>query len=171
MPVPRKKRRKMKFAFKDGARFSKPLLNKAQQVGEELARLENGSGGLTAARVIAAARKLASPLHPFFEWDNTKAAAEYRLEQARYVIRYVIIEDAPGHDAPVKSYYCVPKDETDDIDGREIYRPTMLLLESPKHRKQLCKQAKSELKQWRLRWAILSDDLGTLFRAIDRHVG
>lgn len=43
-------------------------------------------GRLTASGILALAAKKTSPLHSLFEWNNTKAAEEYRLIQARKVI-------------------------------------------------------------------------------------
>ena len=44
-------------------------------------------GKLTTAQVLADAAKPRSPLHKEFTWDNSKAANEYRLIQARKLIR------------------------------------------------------------------------------------
>lgn len=47
------------------------------------------SGKLTAHDVVRAARNPESPLHSCFEWDDSKAAEQWRLEQARSLIRSV----------------------------------------------------------------------------------
>lgn len=47
-------------------------------------------GKLTAESVLAAAQDVSSPIHSLFEWDDTIAAHEYRLEQARRVVRMTI---------------------------------------------------------------------------------
>jgi len=44
-------------------------------------------GGLTASGVLAEAKRKGSPLHGLFDWDDTTAAHEYRLIQARQVIK------------------------------------------------------------------------------------
>lgn len=59
---------------------------------EEIKKLEDRRGRLTAEEVLEAARPSASPLHGFFEWDDSKAAEAHRLEQARDLIRRVKIE-------------------------------------------------------------------------------
>lgn len=46
-------------------------------------------GRLTARSVLDAARDPESPLHSMFEWDDEKAADEWRIEQARRLIRTV----------------------------------------------------------------------------------
>ncbi len=40
-------------------------------------------GQLTASGILKMAENESSPLHSIFEWDDTKAAREYRLYQAR----------------------------------------------------------------------------------------
>lgn len=64
-------------------------------VVEHLTELYEQLGELTAESVVAAASSPASPLHGFFEWDDTIAAREYRKVQARALIRRVtvIIDD------------------------------------------------------------------------------
>ena len=65
----------------------------AVQVDEAIRRallaIEDGEGRLTPAAVVAAAENPDSPLHPRFEWDDSKAAHAFRLEQARRLIRGV----------------------------------------------------------------------------------
>lgn len=59
----------------------------AQIVGAELHRLQRESAGaLTPGQVLEAARDPRSPLHGSFEWDDRKAAEDYRLMQARWII-------------------------------------------------------------------------------------
>ncbi len=44
-------------------------------------------GQLTASGILKMAENKRSPLHSMFEWDDTKAAREYRLYQARRIIK------------------------------------------------------------------------------------
>lgn len=60
-------------------------------VKEALAALET-AGRLTPEMVVEAAREEDSPLHPCFEWDDTKASRAWRIEQARKLIRSVTVE-------------------------------------------------------------------------------
>lgn len=69
-------------------------MTKAQQdaIRARLAELETKGGGvLTPDMVIADARHDGSPLHAHFEWDDNKAAQAWRLEQARTLIRSVML--------------------------------------------------------------------------------
>jgi hypothetical protein len=57
-----------------------------------LAALEDSEGRLMADAVVDAARDPSSALHPCFEWDDTAAAHEHRLDQARRLIVSVKLE-------------------------------------------------------------------------------
>lgn len=52
--------------------------------------MANRHGGrLTPEMVLTDAKRKDSPLHAYFEWNNAKAAHQWRLEQARTLIRSV----------------------------------------------------------------------------------
>lgn len=57
----------------------------------ELLKLKREDGLILPKDVVEAARSPKSPLHASFTWDNTKAAAEYRLWQARTLLRICVV--------------------------------------------------------------------------------
>lgn len=52
-----------------------------------LREIEERNNGLTAEAVVEAAKPVTSPLHARFTWDDTRAAREYRIMEARVLIR------------------------------------------------------------------------------------
>jgi len=52
-------------------------------VDREIDRIYNKYGAVTPERLLAAAESQTSPLHRYFEWNDSVAARQYRLEQAR----------------------------------------------------------------------------------------
>lgn len=151
-----------KYRFKAGSRLPK---RRAGAVGRELDRLAKG-GTLTAVRVVNAARATRSPLHRFFEWNNAKAAHEYRLEQARHLIRSieVVYEDAPEV-PPMRVYVAFDTQEGPvDEDGR--YLAAHVVLNDTDARARWLRQALRELEQWRARYQQLAE-LVRIFTAID----
>lgn len=62
----------------------------AQKIGDSLDALGKD---FKPHDVVEAASHPGSPLNPFFQWDDTKAAAEYRLSQARNLIQAWEVED------------------------------------------------------------------------------
>lgn len=62
-------------------------------IADRLARIaERNNGTLTPDAVVADARDKSSPLHTHFEWDDSEAAKQWRLEQARSLIRSVRVD-------------------------------------------------------------------------------
>jgi len=60
-----------------------------ERIREELRRLYHHRGELKASMVVEYARDNTTELHGHFEWDDSKAAHEHRLWQARKIIRNV----------------------------------------------------------------------------------
>lgn len=87
----------MKYKIQGTARISGVDPDDA---GKELERIRTkNEGKLTARNVVSEARAAKSPLHPVFEWDNKKAGTEYRLNQARTLIRAVrVIHEKTGEE-------------------------------------------------------------------------
>lgn len=68
-------------------------MDKQKLIADRLARIAKHNGGiLTPDAVLEDAKSEASPLHEQFTWDDTEAAHQWRLEQARTLIRSVKVE-------------------------------------------------------------------------------
>jgi len=78
----------VRFRAAAGSRFS---AKDAERIGPELLRLKKIYGSLTKDVVVRSAKSAHSPLHKDFEWDDVKAAKAQRLEQARYLMRSIMI--------------------------------------------------------------------------------
>lgn len=76
----------MKFEFREFV----PVSVSAQIVGESLEAIRQ-QGSLTPHLVVQAAEVPGHPLHPCFTWDDTEAAKNWRLNEARGLIRSVRI--------------------------------------------------------------------------------
>jgi len=72
------------------AKAEKVVETKDDAIHNEIRALER-DGRLTPESVIAKARNPKSPLHDRFEWDNSAAAHQHRLQQARGLIRSVMV--------------------------------------------------------------------------------
>lgn len=74
-----------------------------------LRKLEAVNNGLTAKDVVEDAEDPTSPLHEFFEWNDARAASEYRLTQARELIRrYEITFTKAEGVGRVRAFFFVP---------------------------------------------------------------
>ena len=54
--------------------------------------IEKKKGLITPNDLVNQARSESSPIHNLFEWDDTEAASQYRLSQARNIINHIEIE-------------------------------------------------------------------------------
>ena len=77
----------------------------ADVAGEELDRIRTVSGGaLNAPDIVDAARPEHAPLHPVFEWDDKKAAESFRHNQARTMVRALVVV-TPEKENEHRAYY------------------------------------------------------------------
>lgn len=151
------------YEFSEGTRFQPGEHPDATVVGNHLELLrQKCKGELTPRDVLDDARNDNSPLHTFFEWDDSAAAEEYRLQQARGLIRSVVAiyvsEDKPA--TRVKAYVHIPEP------GTPHYRETGHAMSLSKTRKMVLDQAWRELQSWRRRYADLKE-FSDLVKVID----
>ena len=102
-----------KFEFRNGAHIKGVT---ADAAGDELARIYEEKGELTAPLVVDESRPDEAPLHPAFEWDDAVAAEKHREHQARNIIRsvQVICDEKPSepvyvHVRSAESYKPIPE--------------------------------------------------------------
>ncbi len=73
-----------------------------KEMKRRLDKIQRHNGGLLSpAAVVADATPDDSPLHDRFEWDDSKAGHEYRLEQARHIIRAVVAVVSGGNGSEI----------------------------------------------------------------------
>lgn len=142
----------MKFRFRAGFHGK----GNSQDIGDELAVISERNNGLTAAVVVAEAKPEESPLHYCFEWSNKTAADQYRLWQARSLIRSVVIVSDDGTDS-APAYINVGFE-----DGRS-YQPLRKVVMEPDYLRSAVSLLTSKLEQ-------ASDALATLQRAAEADV-
>lgn len=130
----------------------------AQQAGEMIEALRN-SGGLSTQRLLDANRKEGTVLHNEFEWDDGKAAEEYRLNQAAHIIRSIVVvqqkdedqeEDREPVQVPVKIYYPTHAEKGE-------YERVDVLLKNEDSRRKLLNDCLSELKAFQRKYSSLKE--------------
>ena len=119
---------------------------------------------LQAVQVVKAAkskRKYPS-LHSRFEWDDTRAAHQHRLKQARemFVEVLVIINDS----GPVQAFISLESDQKKPGGG---YRETVAVLSDRELRDELLQQVMDEFDYWREKYKHLKE-LAPIFAAADK---
>lgn len=151
------------------ARKSYARLNdkEAAFVGKELESLFSRVGRpLQAEDIVNAARSRRSPLHKYFEWDDSIAAERYRQVQARQLLHYFEIEIIEtGQRAPAYVHLEVRGGAEDGLNGG--YHAILDVMSDGQKRRILLAKALIELDAWKARYAALSE-LERIFAAIDR---
>jgi len=105
-----------------------------------LRRLEQAHETVRPADVVKAARPPGSPLHDLFEWNDGKAATEYRLSQARKLLQAFVLY-APGTRQEMRGFVSL----TEDRQEGNGYRSTEAVLGDQTLRGQLERQGYREL--------------------------
>lgn len=137
---------------------SKPHL---RDILADLAAKYNGT--LTPDVVVEHAEPSESPLHGYFEWDDTKAAAEFRLAQAAGLIRRVRVTYEVGENKTlnVRAFHNVrpaaSKSEEEDDGRRGIYVPVETAMTTPSYRDQLFQSAQRDAKAFRSKYSSLQE--------------
>jgi hypothetical protein len=75
---------------------------KAVATQEVIALAEKHGGTITPEIILAEAKRKRSPLHGFFCWDDTEAAAEYRRIQAQQLIRRIKVTITGGDERHIR---------------------------------------------------------------------
>ena len=79
-------------------------------VKEQLQAIYDAEGDLTPTLVLDQARSEGSPLHKYFEWNDSVAAEKHRLGQAQRLITTVkvVYRDTTGESKKVRQWHAVP---------------------------------------------------------------
>jgi hypothetical protein len=125
--------------------------------------LRRGDGTIHPEDVVESARAATSPLHDYFEWDDTAAAAAYRIDQARHLLRVTVthLPVGSGHER-VRAFVSLSTDAG--------YRPIGAVLVNSQHRAQLLADARAEMERFERKYGHLAELAGVIdaMRAVDR---
>lgn len=141
--------------------MKKEVIRKKVFIVRELERIRQTHGNvLQAEDVVNVAQSARNPLHGYFTWDDTKAAHEYRLWQARKLIE-VAVTILPNCNKPIQAYVSLRSSRSEDGGG---YLSLVEVLRSPDLRKQLLRESLDDLRTWEERYHRLSE-LAPIFKA------
>jgi hypothetical protein len=110
----------------------------------ELESIRDQYSKLSAPVVVDAAREPSHPLHSRFEWDDTIAGHQYRLQQARELIRSVRIvykeADETGPEQSVRAYVSLANE------SEQSYEPVNAVAQNPLQRQMALNAMQREWK-------------------------
>lgn len=130
----------------------------AQIIGPEIERLRD-LGNSSAPSIVREAEVPASPLHSYFEWDDTEAGRRYREHQARILARSIVITviDQKGEELESASafvavsaktmrreYVADGKTPPPALNGYKQYVPVMVARKSPNMTGEVLAEARRE---------------------------
>jgi hypothetical protein len=150
--------------MKGGQKAAKIVAETLQQI------TSRHRGELRPADVVKEAKRRQSPLHPYFEWDNTKAAQQYRLEQARDLIRsveVVIVDHTPDGPKEVTVHRKFPNLQEGGRRGTSPYRDMNAVMENEDMTEMLVQRALEDLEIFKARYQHLKQLKGVITE-IDR---
>lgn len=138
---------------------------KMSSIKDELTQIFNEHNGrVPPEAVIEFARDENTALHSEFEWDDTEAAHQFRLEQARKIIRLNIeVIETPNGNVRMPVFVSLVSDRR----GGGGYRALTDVMSDAEMRAQLLQQAIDELQRVRRKYESLRE-LAPVFAALDR---
>lgn len=125
-----------------------------------LLELQGRSRTITPHAVVAAAADENSPLHSLFCWDDTVAAAQWRLTQARTILRVAVVQ-TPQMNEPTQAFVTLSSDKRNNT-----YRQTIHVLQDEQSRACLIRDALTALEHVRRKYENLVE-LAEVFAALD----
>jgi hypothetical protein len=135
----------------------------------ELERIAQ-DGAVTPPKVIEAARPDDAVLHPCFTWEDSDAAEQWRLWEARHLLGSITVRyiENENEDRMARAFVNVymPVKEGEEEPAR-MYVQTAQALGDEALRRQVLEGALREIRGWRKRYAIYKEFAGIL-TAIDQ---
>lgn len=139
----------------------------------EFDRLAKRDGEVVPATLVEESRTPDSPLHTYFEWDDSVAGAQFRINQARDSIRALSVifvrNDTEEPLAPLRAYVSVSGDVDEPaqtITSPRHYRPIVNVMSNEDLRDQYRRQAFDTLCSWRDRYRDI-EDFARIFQEIE----
>jgi hypothetical protein len=126
-------------------------------IEKELRRIQKKHGALTPLVIVEESRPENAVLHERFTWDDSEAARQYRLWQARQIVQVVSFLH-PEMDTPVRSFHSVTMEAEDDdgqIRSTHIYVDTKEAFKNPAMRAQILERAHREAADFAVRYKSL----------------
>lgn len=139
----------------------------AQKVGTELEAIYEEHGKLTPPLIVEDARNPERETHQLIEWDDTTAAHNYRNEQARHIMRNIII--VRSESAPEQAEEKIIKFrafENVDVEEGRYFMPMQVAITRDDARNYMLQQAMRALMSFRQKYGMISE-LASVLDAID----
>jgi hypothetical protein len=148
-----------KMEYKITEKFTPEVIDEIIEIQKEK--------GLTAETILDEAKKKSSPLHNFFDWDNTTAGEKWRLQQARILINEVKIIVNSKEMYAFENVRIIVSEQSKETETTREYKPIMEILSKEEYRTQVIKQALENITYWKEKYSEYSE-LKPIFVSIDK---
>lgn len=132
-----------------------------QASGELFEKLSETEEGLTAQTLLNANKPKNAPLHNDYEWDNDKAAEEWRLHQSRHFLNsltVVLVNDDTAENVTTRAVHITTE--------LHKYEPITAIIQNENKYDVLLKNAFSELESFKRKYEVLKE-LKPIFDLLD----
>lgn len=130
----------------------------ARDAYDEIERIREKHGGQVSPQdLVAESKGSDAVLHPYFEWSQRKAADEFRLLQARRLMRSLVVVYAERPDSPTRAYEISVKKDRKDPVSRTIYVTSESAMKSPEVRDRLITEAIRAMMEFKRRFQVLHE--------------
>ena len=151
---------KRKFAFSP---------KKLKVYTEEFKRLEQKYSGMISTKdIVREASNSKSPIHDWFDWDDSSAGEKYRLHQARMLMQTIKVKaEFEGGEKSYKKYLNVQIPSSDGKGFKNYYVNTKIVLNNESMREQILRKAIQEVEYWK-RSYIEYQELEDIFKGVQK---
>ena len=137
-------------------------LEKTETYADSIRALAKKHGKVTPKIVLNDAKRANSPLHSFFDWNDSAAAIKYRLQQAQDLIRSIRVTYTPYENETVKirvrEFVSVtPESKDTDEKAASIYIPYTEAMKVESYRDQVMYQCKRDAESFRQKYRSLQE--------------
>ena len=134
---------KRKYKARHGGRYN----DKDAKVIGKFLQSTFPDGEYTTKEIVELAKSKSSPIHKYFEWNKTRAAHLYNLQQARNMINCVVVEI----DGDLK----LPTAISVKVKNKRVYMDTEKIMEHPEAMEQVLGDAVREIEYWQEKYSYL----------------
>lgn len=144
----------MRYAWKVAGLF--PV--DADTAAREIERIKGERDGISAAELVDASREEGAPLHGCFEWDDSIAAERYRNDQAKAIMRGIVVESVgePDKADGVRAFVHV----------QSTYQPLEVVIRDADKRGELLAQAMRDMESFKRKYEMI-EQVKPVIDAID----
>lgn len=136
----------------------------ASKVGQELEAIYEENGKVTPPLVVEDARNVDRETHKLIEWDDPVAAEKYRLEQAKYIMRNIIVvtktEEVKDEEPKIIKLRVYENVKTEE--GERYYMPLQAAMEREDTRSWVLTQALRDLMAFKHKYSQLKELAGVM---------